>query len=502
MWKGGKAMKMKKYFITVILLFVFAVKIVFAQTTASQKDTLDNDPIVAMLDSLVSLNFMNRCNFPDAKSSVTPYERVNFSDDIIREKLKKLQSPIPMDYNQYVKMYIDLYSNKRPFLTSKVLGLSKLYFPMFEQILDQQELPLEFKYLAVVESALNPVAVSRAGATGLWQFMYNTGKLYNLNITSYIDERRDPYKATLAACQYFKNMYAIYHDWLLVIAAYNCGERNVNRAILRAGGKTNFWEIKRFLPRETQGYVPAFIAVNYVMGYAADHNIPVTPPIISYYETDTVSITQQVSFEQIASITDVSVDVLHYLNPIYKKNFIPYMGDQSYKIVLPSGKIAVFMANADKIYNKVDSALDKYEYVTTEVKKIYVVKKEEGLTAVARKNDCLISDIKQWNNMRKNYVVPGQKLVLYETVVQKIPKNIADTTDAKTAAAVDSTKTTILNNAGVKYVYHIIQPGDTLYSIAQKYQGITVEQLKEINKIKDGGNNLTPGMKLKVMIAG
>ena len=195
-------MKMKKSIAIVLLLVASVAKVVFAQTPAvnNPADSLDSDPIVAMLDSLVSLNFMNRSNVVDAKqSSVTPYQHVIYSDDAYREKLKKLQSPIPLDYNQYVKNYIELYANKKPFLTSRVLGLSQLYFPMFEQVLDQQQLPLEFKYLAVVESALNPIAVSRAGATGLWQFMYNTGKLYHLKITSYIDERRDPYRATLAA---------------------------------------------------------------------------------------------------------------------------------------------------------------------------------------------------------------------------------------------------------------------------------------------------------------
>ncbi len=480
---------------------------------APREEKPGDDPIVAMLDSLVSLNLMNRCNFPDAKQAAEgfmPYAPVNITEETYRTRLSGLKSPIPLDYNPYVRSYIDLYASKKSYVTSKVLGLSQFYFPLFEQVLDQQGLPLELKYLSVVESALNPLAVSRAGATGIWQFMYNTAKLYGLSISSYVDERRDPYKATKAACQYFKNMYDIYHDWLLVIAAYNCGERNVNKAIARSGGKTNFWEIRRFLPLETRGYVPAFIAVNYIMNYAPQHNIPATTPDISYFETDTVTVTRYVTFEQISGLLEIPPDLVAYLNPSFRRKVIPATADAPYKIVLPANKVSAFVANVDKLYQLTPGGSEsgQYEYVTKEVKKYYTVRRGETLSAIARKFDCMTSEIRQWNRMRNNYIAPGQKLLICETVVEKVDKNMRDS--IRTAAKTDSlpADSMVKNNpppspapANTKYIYHTVQPGDTLTSIAQKYQGSTVEQLKEINKITDV-RSLIPGTRLKVPVTG
>lgn len=492
-------------------IFLLCAGGAFSQTACDEKEknTLD-DPIVAMLDSLVSINFMSHYDYSEAQKAIHVPECKSYTAEEFKAKMKLLQSPIPLDYNESVKAYIDLYSYRKAWITSRVLGLSQLYFPMFEQVLDQLDLPLEFKYLAVVESALNPMAVSKAGATGIWQFMYTTGKMYGLKVTSYIDERKDPYKATVAACQYFKNMYAIYHDWLLVIAAYNCGERNVNKAILRAGGRTNFWEIRKYLPMETRGYVPAFIAVSYVMNYASDYNIPVVPPLITYFETDTVTVNQQVMISQIASVIDVPLDELRFLNPIFKKNLIPYTGEETYRILLPSNKTSAFITNADKIYQAMQDNTKgdtiTYEYLTREVKQYHKVKKGEGLASIAKKYDCEMSDIKEWNKLKSFRVRSGQKLVLFVTVTQKVEKivspnpkqttTVQDTTTVSTEPSVATPK----KKAEVKYVYHTVQPGDTLYSIAQKYQA-TVEQLKEINKIKSPAN-LVPGMKLKIMVNG
>jgi membrane-bound lytic murein transglycosylase D len=273
---------------------------------------LVNDPIIELLDSLVMLNNIIRFNsISNNETGITSIKDVpNYSDEIYEQRIGKIYSPIPLVYNEEVKKYIDLYAFKRRGLTSRVMGLSELYFPLFEEILDKEGLPMEFKYLSIVESALNPIAVSKMGATGLWQFMYNTGKMYNLKIDSYYDERMDPIKATHAACRYFKNMYDIYGDWLLVIAAYNCGPGNVNKAIRRSGGKTNFWEIAKFLPAETRGYVPAFIAVTYVMNYASEHQIFPVQPAYNYFEVDTLAVDKSVSLKKISAAVNFPLDVI------------------------------------------------------------------------------------------------------------------------------------------------------------------------------------------------
>lgn len=311
------------------------------------------DPIVDMLDSLVTLTHVVRYNQLDANcfdpNAVVPGSVPSFSDQAYTERINALQSPIPLSYNRHVKEFIDLYAIRKRGLTQRAMGLSNLYFPMYEEILDKEGLPLEFKYLSIVESALNPIAVSRVGATGLWQFMYNTGIIYDLKVTSYTDDRRDPVKATHAACQYFKDMYAIYGDWLLVIAAYNCGAGNVNRAIKRSGGKTNFWELMPYLPKETRGYVPAFIAVTYVMNYSKEHNLYPVSPAYSYFEVDTVRVDRPVNFNVLARTLDLPLDVICYLNPIYKRKMIPDVGGD-YVLRLPTNKMAMYMAQQEQIF--------------------------------------------------------------------------------------------------------------------------------------------------------
>lgn len=509
----------------------------------------EKDPIVSMLDSLVSLNYLSRYNFSSVQNSknIGSVENPYYSDEVYKSRLDKLESPIPLDYNQQVRNYIDLYLVKKRELTSRVMGLSQLYFPLFEEVLDQQNLPLEFKYLAIVESALNPVAVSKAGATGIWQFMYGTAKMYDLKIDSYIDERRDPHKATLAACEYFKDMYKIYKDWLLVIAAYNCGPRNVNKAIIRSGGKTNFWEISRYLPQETRGYVPAFVAVNYVMNYALEHNIAASLPVINYFEVDTISVNQETSLDHIASVINTPLPILQYLNPVFKKNYIP-SAEEAFVLRLPSNKAGTFIANAEAIFNKYKQAENllameinsaqaistavgtQAVYVTKEIKKTHVVKSGEYLSGIANKYNCTLSEVKNWNRLKSTTIYPGQKIVVYVTVKQKVelvkvasakaadsqapgqPVLLTSSNDSVTTQKVHKSQpTTVLattktsteksSSEKVKYIYHVIQPGDTLWDIAQRYEGVTVKQLKETNRISDT-KGLKVGTKLKVVISG
>jgi membrane-bound lytic murein transglycosylase D len=540
--------KLKNWVCKILTILVFLMPFsAFSQISDSQNkpgeksEISENDPIVAMLDSLVTQHFLIKSNALNCNLSNNycfgTNEIPSYPEEIYQKRLSQLQSPIPLVYNESVRNYIDLYANRKKELTARVLGLSQMYFPMFEQILDQQGLPLEFKYLAVVESALNPTAVSKAGATGIWQFMFNTAKMYSLDINSFIDERKDPYKATYAACEYFKNMYAIYKDWLLVIAAYNCGPGNVNKAIARSGGKRSFWEISKYLPSETRGYVPAFIAVNYVMNYAAEHNINVVPTSISYFETDTVKINKPLSFEFLAGQLDIPLSVLEYLNPSYRRNIIPATGE-TFNIRLPYNKTSLFASNADFIMRKFAEetssedllpkslAANEAQYISREIKQIHNVKRGEKMSSIDKRYSCSISEIKQWNKIRNNKVSPGQKLIVFVTVKKKIvPVNIPtpavmakNTPTTPDVAAADSlnneTLTTNKNQekpaiasalppAKLTYVYHIVQKGDTLWRIANKYkyEGVTVEQLKQLNKI-NSSRELRPGTKLKVVIAG
>jgi membrane-bound lytic murein transglycosylase D len=262
-----------------------------------------------------------------------------------------VKSPFSMQYNESVQKMISFYSTRRIKHLAYVMEVSEMYFPLFEEMLDKYSLPMELKYLSIVESALNPVAKSRAGAVGLWQFMPGTGNLYGLKINSKVDDRMDIYKSTEAACQHFCDLYARYHDWNLVLAAYNAGPGNVNKAIRRAGGSTtDYWEIRQYLPRETQSYVPAFIAVNYLMEHAQAHNIqPAELQVANYYSFDTVLVTTNVNLVETADWLGMDVETIVMLNPQYKKRVIPASAEKPYILTLPNEKIGEFIRNRELI---------------------------------------------------------------------------------------------------------------------------------------------------------
>jgi len=522
----------------IILFTILSTGVCFSQTKPAPDcdPLLSNDPIAAMLDSLVNIHHVVKFNYMnDQKPTIdntTGFQVPTYTDEVYRARMANILTPIPLTYNPFVKTYIDMYAMRKRDLTARVMGLANLYFPMFEEVLDREGLPLEFKYLSVVESALNPVAVSPMGATGIWQFMFNTGKMYDLKVTSYIDERRDPYKSTVAACKYFKDMYAIYGDWLLVIASYNCGPGNVNRAINRAGGKTNFWEICRYLPAETRGYVPAFIAVCYLMNYSREHNLLPVSPEFSYYDVDTVAVNSAVSFATISKAIDLPEDVIAYLNPMIKKRYIPDM-EQAYSLRLPVNKVYAFVSQEANIFKvdsvappavadygvhskskaAVDASLAPGEMVFKQVRKTHVVQRGETITEIADRYNSSIGEIKKMNGLKSSKLRAGQKLRVFalvkikegpkaaapvELTAEIIPDSVAGPKVADTIqqASVQPQK----KSQPSRYIYHLVQKGDTLATIAKRYDGVTIQQLKLFNKIKSS-TDLRPGTKIKVMLA-
>lgn len=524
-----------------------------------------------MLDSLTTLKFFkdDEYLFDRSRQNIYNYDEgfvPNYSDSVYRSRIEKLnrKTPLEFTYNETVKSYIEVYGVRKRGLTSRILGLAEVYFPMFEEILDQYNLPLELKYLAVVESALNPLAGSPAGAKGLWQFMYGTGKMYGLELNSYVDDRYDPYKSTIAACRHLQDLYDIYQDWWLVLAAYNSGGGNVNKAIRRAGGVKNYWAIWPYLPRETRGYVPAFIAVSYLMNYTAEHNLYAVHPGILYNAIDTVHVYDALSFDQISEVLGISKEDLKYLNPSFKEGIIPATSDNDYVLRLPRSLSGYYVSKESEIYNhktqkgiekeKLMAQIDempkyqihtvrsgetlggiakKYKTSVTAIQslnkmkgttihpgqKLYVsgtppksnsaaatsasaatssgapsgdksthtVKKGENLGSIASRYNCTVNDLKSWNNLKSNTIHINQKLVVYKPATSQ---NVQSTAPSDMAG-----------KSADGYIYHIVKPGDTLWDIAKKYNGVTVEELKKLNNITNS-QSLKVGQKIKIASAG
>jgi len=514
---------------------------------------VEDSPMMRMLDSLVNVKYFKDYYFTTDTAFLNTYkfpfdEVPSYHDTVYKARIDSLDSitPIHLEYNKDVKRFIDIYAVKKRDLTSRVLGLAEVYFPLFEEQFDIEGIPLELKYLAIVESALIPTANSRASAKGLWQFMYGTGKMYGLKVSSFVDDRFDPYKSTIAAAEHMKDLYDIYGDWLLVMAAYNSGAGNVNKAIRRAGHVKNYWAIQPFLPRETRGYVPAFIAVMYVMNYAAAHNIYPTHPGILYNGIDTVMVRDLLSFDQISEMLGVPMDDIEFLNPAYKEGIFPAIEGKQYVLRLPSEYIGDFVNNEQALYNyKTRKGIEK-DKLMAQVKKArerqyHVVRSGENLGRIARRYRCSVSDLKRWNGMRRTTIYPGQRLIVYSSgsrgsttqpikitgneTVHKVKKgetlgliaqsfgcsvsdlkrwnNLGGSTiyvnqqlyvkDPSVSAKTE--KNTGTESGG--YIWHTIKSGETLWDIAQKYNGVTVNQIKQLNNIKNE-RKLKPGQKIKI----
>ena len=409
--------------------------------------------------------------------------------EILKQRLKELdaRTPFTVEYNPALESVIKNYLKNRRTAMGRLMALSDYYFPMFEETLDRYNLPLEMKYLAIVESALDPRAQSRVGATGLWQFMFATGKMFDLDVNSYVDERSDPLLATEAASKYLNRLYARLGDWDLALAAYNSGPGNVSKAIRRSGGRKNYWNIRPHLPRETAGYVPAFLATMYIFEYAEEHGFKSNGPRYPYIATDTIHIKKQVSFDQIATVTNLPIEEIEFLNPAYKLGVIPYLKDEKYYLRLPIDQAGVFVNNEAAVYAYAQAEFDKKEKPLPELlaqssQVRYRVKSGDYLGKIADKYGVSVRNLKSWNNLRSNNLKIGQRLTVHP---RKLPSSSGSST-SKSKKVIDMTGKTV----------YTVASGDSLWTIAQKFDGITVDKIKKWNDISN--NNLKIGMKLIV----
>ncbi len=347
----------------------------------------------------------------------------SFNEDVIKLRLDSLNklTPLELTYNQTVLKFIKFYIKQRKSQVAKLLALSDYYFPIFEEYLDKYSMPLELKYIPIIESSLRVDAKSPAGAVGIWQFMYYTAKEYNLRINSYLDERRDVYKSTEAACQYLNKAFNIFDNWELAVASYNCGRGNVTKALRRSGGELNYWKIRPFLPRETRNYIPALISVIYVMNYASEHGIKAdTTYMIDTHTIDTIQLNKPIKISHLAEVLQIEQSLIEELNPVYKNKLVPYRLGEKFHVVLPHYKWGVFLNNEDSIYsllNKMERA-ENLEYpLFSDIEKIkYVVKSGDYLGRIARKYKCKVSDIMTWNDLSSSKIRVGQKIYIYRTI--------------------------------------------------------------------------------------
>lgn len=460
----------------------------------SGKAVVEESTVLEMLDLISNISYFKDI-YLDIDTAVMnvygyqPNEIPVFDDTIYQQRIEALarETTIPLTFNTHVKSFIELYANRLRKQSSRMLGLSYVYFPMFEEQLDKFNLPLELKYLAMVESALNPTAGSRVGAKGLWQFMLATGRDYGLKVSSLVDERYDPLKETIAACQYLQSLYARYGDWFLVLAAYNSGPGTVNKAILRAGGVKNYWAIWPYLPKETRGYVPAFIAVSYVMNFATEHNLyPINPGLL-LHGTDTVMVHDYLTFDQIKECVGVPKEDIAFFNPQYTKEIIPATHDNLYELRLPMKYALRFVQLEDSIYAYKTTAEVQREKIVEQVKEVsdsftHVVKKGESLGSIAKKYHVSVSNIKSWNRLKRDTIQVGQRLTIYRSGAPMAQAG-KPTKANKSSTSTTTTKT------------HVVKKGETLSSIGRKY-GCTANDIKKWNGLNN--NNIKVGQKLKI----
>ena len=562
---------MNKTKITFLLAPFFTLNMLAQDTITQAVATQEVTPKMSVLDSIkstfvdhdiascVDQEWMKELSNPELFkemefdiANVNPDVKVDYdlSTDLLKARLKEMdaKSPFNIEYNEGLENIIKSYLKNRKRSYERLMAISEYYFPMFEAALAKYDVPLEIKYLAVVESALNPHAKSRVGATGLWQFMFATGKQYKLDVTSYVDERSDPLKATEAACQYLSNMYKIFGDWDLVLASYNSGPGNVSKAIRRSGGQQNYWNIRKFLPKETAGYVPAFLATMYIYEYHKEHGIEPKRAAISYVATDTVMVKREMSFKQISDLLDIPESQIKLLNPGYKLDVVPNVKGENHYLRLPLNKVAVYVSNEDKIYAYAQIEADKRErpyftrksnpvikpietsiassekspyvdyseepqsgFKTVNKTKIHKVKRGDNIGEISQKYGVSVANIKKWNRLRSNNIMLGANLkIMTSERVAIAPKKIAkpavrvkDTTTTAIAVVEKKAPKEIVLEDSKKEItdeseFYVVQKGDNLNTIAKKY-GVTTAQIREWNNMED--TNVLLGSKLKLIKA-
>ncbi len=517
---------MKNLFVITAVLILSVTSYSRPGSTSTTRLNIPSDTIDTHfernLDSLLNLWYVKNALMyggelgePDFTDSVIP----DFPDSVYMKRLGNIISDIDMSYNPIIKNFINVYTRNRRNQVEVMLGLTDYYFPIFEEVLNYYDLPLELRYLPVVESALNPRAVSRAGATGIWQFMFPTARMYNLTINSLVDERRDPLASTHAAARYLKDLYGIYNDWTLVLAAYNCGPGNVNRAIRRAGGSRNYWEIYYHLPRETRGYVPAFIAATYAMTYYREHNlVPVAKEFPIF--TDTISINREVHLMQVAQVLDLPIEMLRDMNPQYRRDIIPAR-EHTYALRLPVTYASKFIDHQDSIFAfKADHFLSRENLTVTpgtartisvppgRTAVNYTVKQGDNLGFISEWFNVGLSDLRNWNNIRGNIIRTGQRLVVYVpsgqsdyySEIDKLSFAVKQSRRGRAPSLNPPPVTTVSGEPG-DYLYYTVRQGDTLWDIARQFPGISDRDILRLNQLNNA-SRIFPGQRLKIKPAG
>lgn len=498
-------MKHYLYFLVPLFLFLAALFPANAQVAPTGADTaylmtIDEANYDSLLNNFYMQQFKrNASRHQNRRASQAYAEFDAIPDSVFIKRLQNMHTVVPMTYNAEVRAFIKAYVRIMSRRLDAMLSLSEYYFPMFEETLDHYGVPQELKYLTIVESALNPQATSRAGAAGLWQFIYSTGKLYEMEMNSLVDERRDPYKSTVAAARFLKRLHSIYGDWQLAMAAYNCGPGNVNKAIARSGGKRTFWEIYSYLPRETRGYVPKYIAAAYIMNYYHEHGLTAGRYELPLH-VDTIHLHKDVHLAVASSITGIPIEQLRQLNPQFRTDVIP-ASSRDYALGLPSSKTTLFIHHEDSIYKLSHDTIAKGSVMSPSASTVvyHKVKRGETYNSIASQYGVTVSNLKRWNGKgRKSTLKVGSRLKIYlpspKTTNKKEPATAA-TQDSTSATDSVAYKYNVATTSKSTPVYHTVKKGESLSKIAKKY-GVTTSSIKKLNKLKK--DTVHPGQRLRV----